>query len=135
MFLNLHELEKGDEIIIRRGTETLIYKVTDSEVINPYDWDKLDPIENEDILTLLTCDPIRPPSPYRLIVNAKRYEPPKKEGIENEVVKIESTPVKREVKTVNTWIYVGTVLLSILFLYVLVSTVVKYGKMKRKAEE
>lgn len=135
MFLNLHELEKGDEIIIRRGTETLIYKVTDSEVINPYDWDKLDPIENEDILTLLTCDPIRPPSPYRLIVNAKRYEPPKKEGIENEVVKIESTPVKREVKTVNTWIYVGTVLLSILFLYVLVSTVVKYGKMKRKEEE
>ena len=59
----------------------------------------------------------------------------KKEGIENEVVKIESTPVKREVKTVNTWIYVGTVLLSILFLYVLVSTVVKYGKMKRKEEE
>ena len=86
-------------------------------------------------MTLLTCDPIRPPSPYRLIVNAKRYEPPKKDGIENEVVKIESTPVKREVKTVNTWIYVGTVLLSILFLYVLVSTVVKYRKMNRKEEE
>ena len=36
--------------------------------------EKLFPIANRDMLTLLTCDPATPPSPYRLLVNCDRLE-------------------------------------------------------------
>lgn len=74
MFLYIDDLVKGDSIYIDRGKKTLHYRVSDKEIIGPYDWDKLKPIEGEDMITLLTCDPFIPPSPNRLLVNAKRVK-------------------------------------------------------------
>lgn len=131
MFLNLHKLENGDSVILRRGKKLLIYKVYDSEVIEPYDWDKLEPIEGEDVLTLLTCDPITPPSPYRLIVNLKRYIPPKTEKIEKTVSKIEKTEVTPEVRNLNYAIYFFTVVILGLLIFVVYKTFIRFKKSQK----
>lgn len=74
MFLYIGDLIEGDSIFIDRAGKSLHYRVSDKEIIDPYDWDSLKPVEGEDMITLLTCDPFIPPSPNRLLVNAKRVE-------------------------------------------------------------
>lgn len=74
MFLYVDELEQGDYIYIERANQTMRYVVSDKEVIGPYDWDKLAPREDMDMITLLTCSPFLPPRPDRLLVNAIRDE-------------------------------------------------------------
>ena len=72
MFYNVEKLEAGDEILIDGRSGLLKYKVTGQEIIDPSDWEKVLPIENKDIVTLLTCHPKRPPRPKRLLINAER---------------------------------------------------------------
>lgn len=72
MFLNLDELEKGDKIFIERDKKVMEYEVNDKEIIEPSQWEKLNPIEDKDMVTLLTCDPFLPPRPHRLLVNCQR---------------------------------------------------------------
>ncbi len=72
MFLNLGKLKTGDDVFIYRNGESLHYAVSNTEIIKPYEWEKLKPIEGKDILTLLTCEPIAPPRKYRLLVNCER---------------------------------------------------------------
>ncbi len=74
MFLYADELESGDYIYIERAEETMRYVVSDKEIIGPYDWDKLAPRGDLDMITLLTCSPFLPPRPDRLLVNAIRDE-------------------------------------------------------------
>ena len=74
MFLNLGDLKKVVKVYIERAWKTLTYVVTDTEIIKPYEGEKLFPIANRDMLTLLTCDPATPPSPYRLLLNCDRLE-------------------------------------------------------------
>lgn len=74
MFLYIDDLVDGDSIFIERNNKSMEYKVYGKEVIGPYDWDRLKPIEGEDIVTLLTCHPFVWPRPYRLLVNAKRVD-------------------------------------------------------------
>lgn len=74
MFLYVDELEAGDYIYIERAESTMRYVVSDKEVIGPYDWDKLAPRGNADMISLLTCSPFLPPRPDRLLVNAIRDE-------------------------------------------------------------
>ena len=74
MFLYLDELESGDYIYIERANGTMRYVVSDKEVIGPYDWAKLAPRGDLDMITLLTCSPFLPPRPDRLLVNAIRDE-------------------------------------------------------------
>lgn len=74
MFLYVDELEPGDYIYIERAKSTMRYIVTDKEVISPYDWDKLAPRGDLDMISLLTCSPFLPPRPDRLLVNAIRDE-------------------------------------------------------------
>ena len=74
MFLYVDELEAGDYIYIERAKSTMRYIVTDKEVISPYDWDKLAPRGDLDMISLLTCSPFLPPRPDRLLVNAIRDE-------------------------------------------------------------
>ncbi|MGO0107021.1 class C sortase [Streptococcus suis] len=71
-FFRLTELKEGDKIFIEIGGTTLTYLVKNTEVIKATDWQKLLPVENQDMLTLLTCDPLVPPFDYRLLVNAYR---------------------------------------------------------------
>lgn len=72
MFLYLDDLVSGDKVYIDRGDEVLEYEVVDKEIINPSEWEKLNPEEGRDLLTLLTCDPLIPPSPHRLLVHCER---------------------------------------------------------------
>ncbi|HGK7345646.1 TPA: class C sortase, partial [Streptococcus suis] len=57
-FFRLTELKEGDKIFIEIGGTTLTYLVKNTEVIKATDWQKLLPVENQDMLTLLTCDPL-----------------------------------------------------------------------------
>lgn len=72
MFLYVDELKNGDYIYIERANQTMRYVVSDKEIIGPYDWDKLAPRGDLDMITLLTCSPFLPPRPNRLLVNAIR---------------------------------------------------------------
>jgi len=74
MFLNLGKLRPGDLVYIDRGGKTLEYKVKNNEIISPSQWQKLKPVDGKDMLTLLSCHPIRPPSAYRLLVNCERVD-------------------------------------------------------------
>lgn len=56
-FLHITELEPGDEVIITNLWETLIYKVTGTDIIEPNDVDKILIQPGEEMLTLLTCHP------------------------------------------------------------------------------
>ncbi|HFU4449523.1 TPA: class C sortase [Streptococcus suis] len=72
-FFRLNEMREGDEIFIEIGEKVVTYRVKNTEIIKATDWQKLLPIEKQDVLTLLTCDPLVPPFDYRLLVNAYRH--------------------------------------------------------------
>lgn len=109
MFLNLNELEYGDEIKIETFFgEELIYKVTDKEIILPTEWQKVMPIANKDMLTLLTCEPVLPTANYRLLVNAERV-------LENQEV---NNNVNKEIK-IDKFIIIVYIITIILFIITL----------------
>lgn len=84
MFLNLEELKENDEIFIDRAGERQEYRVVGFEVVNPNEWEKLEPIEGKEMITLLTCHPLKPPRRQRLLVNAERvYDEEKKDTIKD----------------------------------------------------
>lgn len=64
-FLNIEKLEKGDMVYIENFWDTLAYKVTKIDVINPNEIDKILIQKGKDMVTLITCHPY----PY----NYKRY--------------------------------------------------------------
>ncbi|HEM5043679.1 TPA: class C sortase [Streptococcus suis] len=118
-FFRLSELKEGDKIFIEIGGTTLTYLVKNTEVIKATDWQKLLPVENQDMVTLLTCDPLVPPFDYRLLVNAYR-EPDVSEAVKEEVTGQEN---KDEIKqyensSISSVLYI-TVLGWLLFLYIL----------------
>ncbi|HEL2592131.1 TPA: class C sortase [Streptococcus suis] len=118
-FFRLTELKEGDKIFIEIGGTTLTYLVKNTEVIKATDWQKLLPVENQDMVTLLTCDPLVPPFDYRLLVNAYR-EPDVSEAVKEEVTGQEN---KDEIKqyensSISSVLYI-TVLGWLLFLYIL----------------
>lgn len=72
-FDDLDELENGDEIYICVLNRTLKYTVTDTDVVEPDDSSKLQVVQGEDLLTLVTCTPYGINS-HRLLVHAERAE-------------------------------------------------------------
>lgn len=72
-FLHVDELEPGDEILLTILDRDMTYIVSDMEVIEKYETDKLAVREGEDMVTLLTCHPY-PKNNKRLLVNAVRKE-------------------------------------------------------------
>ncbi|MGO0076723.1 class C sortase [Streptococcus suis] len=72
-FFRLNEMREGDDIFVEIGEKVVTYRVKNTEIIKATDWQKLLPIEKQDVLTLLTCDPLVPPFDYRLLVNAYRH--------------------------------------------------------------
>lgn len=70
-FSNLHQLDIGDIIVINTLGNILEYEVYQSVVIEPNDLSILKPIDNEDLLSLVTCTPYGIGS-HRLIVTCKR---------------------------------------------------------------
>lgn len=69
LFNRLDELELGDLIIITYNSNNLQYKVTEIKIVEPTDVSVLNSNNNEHILTLITCHPVRVLS-HRLIIKA-----------------------------------------------------------------
>lgn len=124
MFLNISKLKKGDKVYIERAGKTLTYVVSNTEIIKPYEWEKLEAEKDRDILTLLTCDPAIPPSPYRMLVNCERLVESTQEQVK------EKDEVNKDVKNVSVLVYSITGGLWIVFIF----TVYKFIKflIKRK---
>ncbi|SFE25755.1 class C sortase [Peptostreptococcus sp. D1] len=98
MLLNLGKVQPGDKVFIDRNGDILTYKVNDIEIISPSQWEKLKPIKGKDMLTILSCHPIRPPSPYRMLVNCERVDDKNKKQvttkeIENKIDKEKQRPI------------------------------------------
>lgn len=76
MFLNINKLEKNDEIeLTLNNGKKITYIVKNQELIYPYEWEKIKPIKDKEMITLLSCDPIFPPTnEYRLLVNCEKKE-------------------------------------------------------------
>lgn len=118
MFLFINDLVKGDDVYIKRAGKTLHYKVSDKEVIGPYDWDRLEKRGDEDILTLLTCHPFYPPRPDRLLVNCIRYDKDEVQAGKDEEIKIAKVSVAKSAKRAKTFYLVGAIVGSILLVVV-----------------
>jgi LPXTG-site transpeptidase (sortase) family protein len=71
-FRHIHELEKGDEILVQRDGRTFHYEVTGKHIVQPDDVSVLDPTKDAE-LTLITCYPTYyiGPAPKRLVVTSK----------------------------------------------------------------
>ncbi|MGG3308818.1 class D sortase [Paenibacillus lautus] len=70
LFNRLNELTYGDEVIIKTEGRELIYRVDQISVVEPTDVSVLEGDPDEQIITLITCDPIYEAT-HRLIVQAE----------------------------------------------------------------
>ncbi|XCP83523.1 class C sortase [Roseburia hominis] len=74
-FLYIENAKIGSEVYITNPWETLTYKVTDREVVDPWDSDSIMIREGKDMVTLITCHPYTlGNSPYRYLVFCERME-------------------------------------------------------------
>ena len=75
-FRHIYELNKGDEIVVRRGGKSFQYVVDRKYVVKPSDVSVLRPTTDAR-LTLITCYPTYyvGPAPERLVVTAKLANP------------------------------------------------------------
>lgn len=74
-FRHIYELQKGDEILVRRNGESFKYEVTGKKVVKPEDVSVLKQTPDAQ-LTLITCYPTYyiGPAPERLVVFSKLVE-------------------------------------------------------------
>lgn len=84
LFTNLPKLNKGDLFLLEVLGETLAYEVISSEVVEPNETSSLKIIDDQDLVTLVTCTPYMINS-HRLLVTGKRvpYTPEIKQAIQN----------------------------------------------------
>lgn len=73
MFREIEKLRPGDQVLIRSFWETLTYEVSEIEIIDPSDIDKVLIRPREDMMTLLTCHPY-PQNTRRYAVFCTRAE-------------------------------------------------------------
>lgn len=71
LFTRLDEMKPGDAFFIENPKETMAYEVSEIQIISPEELDALQPVENEDLVTLMTCTPYGINS-HRLLVTGKR---------------------------------------------------------------
>jgi len=71
-FRHIHELEKGDTVLVQREGKTFTYEVTGKKVVEPDDLSVIRPVKDRQ-LTLITCYPTYyiGPAPKRLVVFSK----------------------------------------------------------------
>ena len=71
-FRHIHELAKGDQIVVQRNGKTFHYEVTGKHIVQPTDLSVLQPSKDAQ-LTLITCYPTYyiGPAPERLVVTSK----------------------------------------------------------------
>ena len=71
-FRNITELQPGDVIQITNLWETLTYTVKTTDIIEPYDVEKILIQEGKDMITLLTCHPYASGGKQRYVVYCER---------------------------------------------------------------
>lgn len=74
MLLKVGQLYSNDVMYVHHHGKTLTYKVVGREYISPSDWDRLKPVEDKDMLTILSCDPMYPPFTRRILINCVRVD-------------------------------------------------------------
>ena len=74
MLLKVGQLYSNDVVYVHHHGKTLAYKVVGREYISPSDWDRLKPVEDKDMLTILSCDPMYPPFTRRILINCVRVD-------------------------------------------------------------
>lgn len=79
MFRYIEWLENGDDVYIKNLWETLHYKVTKIEIIDPTDIDKIRIQKGKDMVTLITCHPY-PYNYQRYVVYCERVDDSEPKG-------------------------------------------------------
>ena len=114
-FIYLDELAEGDSVFVEWKDKVLEYKVAGQEIIQPWEVEKLAPIEGRKLLTLLTCNPKRPPRRQRLLVNCELVE--KEEGGAANAPGDKKVAVSKKVKQMNAGVLAITAGLILLLLW------------------
>ena len=73
-FRHIDKLTVGDEVVITTLWETLTYTVTDIQIIQPHEVEKIKIQQGRDLLTLLTCHPYASGGKQRYVVYCERTE-------------------------------------------------------------
>ena len=71
-FRHIDRLQMGDTVTLTNLWETLAYTVTDIQVIQPHEVDKIKIQPNRDLLTLITCHPYASGGNQRYVVYCER---------------------------------------------------------------
>ena len=71
-FRHIDHLQVGDTVTLTNLWETLTYTVTDIQVIQPHEVEKIKIQPNRDLLTLLTCHPYASGGKQRYVVYCER---------------------------------------------------------------
>lgn len=74
-FRHIDRLQAGDTVTLTNLWETLTYTVTDIQIIQPHEVDKIKVQPNRDLLTLLTCHPYASGGRQRYVVYCERALP------------------------------------------------------------
>ena len=107
LFTNLPKLNNGDLFLLEVLGETLAYEVISSEVVEPNETSSLKIIDDQDLVTLVTCTPYMINS-HRLLVRGHRvpYVP--------ELMESEVKEAKVDYYTLMPMVILGLVLFLIL---------------------
>ena len=73
-FRHIDRLQVGDTVTLTNLWKTLTYTVTDIQIIQPHEVDKIKIQPNRDLLTLLTCHPYASGGRQRFVVYCERTE-------------------------------------------------------------
>ena len=74
-FRHIDRLQMGDTVTLANLWETLTYTVTDIQIIQPHEVDKIKIQQGRDLLTLLTCHPYASGGRQRYVVCCERTGP------------------------------------------------------------
>ena len=73
-FRHIDRLQVGDTVKLTNLWEILTYTVTDIEIIQPHEVDKIKIQQGRDLLTLITCHPYASGGRQRYVVCCKRFQ-------------------------------------------------------------
>lgn len=123
LFTRLDEMEIGDEFYIHVLDETLAYEVDQIEVILPEELSLLQPEEDRDLLTLLTCTPYAV-NTHRLLVRGTRV-PYVESAVQDHVDRARAD---------RSWLeeYIHAIVLGVLLLIILGTAALLIWRRKRK---
>ena len=123
LFTRLDEMEAGDQFYIHVLDQTLAYEVDQIEVILPEELSLLQPEEDRDLLTLLTCTPYAV-NTHRLLVRGTRV-PYVESAVQDHVDRARAD---------RSWLeeYIHAIVLGVLLLIILGTAAFLIWRRKRK---